>query len=112
MITKFAENYKTEALQGLIRKAGADPKDFDLDEFERGYTIELEHMDITEADPVQTSRIALAHLREKSNYYTLLDKYVEGGESTATPEKKALDVEAVEALFSAARKPTLLGEES
>lgn len=85
MITKFAENYKAEALRSLIRKAGADPKDFDLDEFERGYAVELEHIDITGADPVQTARIALAHLREKSNYYTLLDKHVENPNNTSLP---------------------------
>ena len=39
--------------------------------------VEREHFDITGCDPIFSGKIALAHLREKPNYYTLLRKYVE-----------------------------------
>jgi hypothetical protein len=43
-----------------------------LDEFHRGMNVELEHKDVTNGDLTMTGKIALAHLKERSNYYTLL----------------------------------------
>jgi hypothetical protein len=58
----------------------------------RGMNVELEHgtrsprTDVTHDDPVQTAKIALAHLRERPDYYTRLSKYVE-----TNPSRPALD---------------------
>lgn len=53
------------------------PRNMILDEFRRGWVVELEHADVTDEDPVLTAMIALAHLRQVQDYYTRLDRYVE-----------------------------------
>jgi hypothetical protein len=50
---------------------------FTLRDLRNGMNVEREHFDITGCDPIFSGKIALAHLREKPNYYTLLRKYVE-----------------------------------
>ncbi len=50
---------------------------FDFNEFYMGMIVELEHQDVTGGDLRKTAMIAAAHLKEVSNYYTLLKKYVE-----------------------------------
>jgi hypothetical protein len=49
----------------------------DLEEFRMGLEAESEHADVTGGNAVSTALIALAHLREKNDYYTRL-KLVEG----------------------------------
>ena len=39
-----------------------------------GMNKEREHCDITRGDPLQTAKIALAHLKEDTEYYTKLKK--------------------------------------
>jgi Protein of unknown function (DUF5661) len=57
-----------------------DAEPFTLDEFRRGMEVELEHgrrdpeTNVTSDDPLTTGKIALAHLREISDYYTRLDR--------------------------------------
>ena len=51
--------------------------DFDFTEFVNGMNVELEHDDITQGNLEMTAKIVAAHLREISNYYTLLKKHVE-----------------------------------
>ena len=52
--------------------------DVDLEQFRMGLSVELEHgsqdpvTDVTDDDEVITGKIALAHLREISDYYTRL----------------------------------------
>jgi hypothetical protein len=51
---------------------------FDLEQFKMGLDVELEHgrisneTNITNDDSILTGKIALAHLRELSDYYTRL----------------------------------------
>ena len=47
---------------------------FTFDAFVEGMRVEMEHKDVTHGDPTMTAKIALAHLREKPDYYTLLSK--------------------------------------
>lgn len=60
--------------------AKEDRSKIPLEEFRRGLEVELEHgaiaegINLTNNQPVQTSLIALAHLKESAKYYTLLDK--------------------------------------
>ncbi len=44
-----------------------------------GMNVEAEHRDITHCDRRLTARIALAHLRERPDYYKRLKRYVEKG---------------------------------
>lgn len=53
--------------------------DFTLDDFHAGMLVELEHgsrdprTNVTDDDPLITGKIALAHLLEFGDYYTLLE---------------------------------------
>ena len=59
-------------------KLGMDWGIYDLGEFTRGVNVELEHRAVTKGDLTLTGMIARDHLDEVSDYYTKLDKYVEG----------------------------------
>lgn len=68
---------------------GVNWDEFDLGEFAQGIKEELEHGDamgfgdqtnVTKDDMVMTARIALAHLYELPNYYTLLEEMEDKGE--------------------------------
>ena len=56
---------------------------FDVDQFQRGMNVELEHglhdllTNVTDDDPHVTAKIALAHLNEFSDYYTRLERMEE-----------------------------------
>ena len=60
---------------------------FDVEQFRRGLDVELEHgrrdpdTNVTDDDPVLTSKIALAHLRELPDYYTRLSRMEAEGEA-------------------------------
>jgi len=43
-------------------------------DLERGIAVEREHDDVTHGDPELVKKIALAHLRERPDYYALLAK--------------------------------------
>ena len=59
---------------------------FDVEQFRAGMDVELEHgahdpeTDVTGDDPVVTGKIAWAHLKEFSDYYTRLEKMEEEAE--------------------------------
>lgn len=54
-----------------------------LEQFRRGMEVEMEHgasdpeTNVTNDDPLLTGKIAWAHIKERRDYYTRLDKYVE-----------------------------------
>jgi hypothetical protein len=56
---------------------------FDVEQFQRGMDVELEHglhdllTNVTDDDPLVTGRIALAHLNEFPDYYTRLEQMEE-----------------------------------
>ena len=56
---------------------------FDVEQFRMGMNVELEHglhdlmTNVTDSDPRVTGKIALAHLKEFSDYYTRLDRMEE-----------------------------------
>ncbi len=64
-------------------KIGIDWSKFDLEQFRMGLEVEMEHgahdpqTDVTNDDLVMTGKIALAHLKEISDYYTRLKKMEE-----------------------------------
>lgn len=53
-------------------KLGMDWDVYDLGEFTRGMSVELEHRSVTKGDLKLTGMIALDHLNEFSDYYTRL----------------------------------------
>jgi Protein of unknown function (DUF5661) len=56
---------------------------FDVEQFQMGMNVELEHglhdpqTNVTNSDPVTTGKIALAHLKEFADYYTRLERMEE-----------------------------------
>jgi hypothetical protein len=70
------KSFTLEEAKKIGDEIGVDWDKIELEQFRRGCDVELEHGTI---DPKtnMTGKIALAHLNEKSNYYILLDKYVE-----------------------------------
>jgi hypothetical protein len=61
---------------------------FEVEEFQAGMNVELEHgradpaTDVTHDDPLATARIALAHLKEFPDYYTRLRKMEQEAEQS------------------------------
>ena len=79
---KFGREEAAKILEGL----GLTDK-YDANEFYMGINVELEHgtvdpaTNVSNDDPVMTAKIALAHLNELPNYYTLLDVMEKKGEA-------------------------------
>jgi hypothetical protein len=77
MVTK---EFTQEEARAIGERIGIDwdAGDVDLDQFRMGLAVELEHgsqdseTNVTHDDEVMTGKIALAHLREISDYYTRL----------------------------------------
>ena len=74
------KEFTAEEAKEVGEQLGIDWSEFDVDQFRRGMNVELEHgqrdpdTNVTNDDPVVTGKIALAHLNEFADYYTLLDK--------------------------------------
>jgi hypothetical protein len=81
----MAEFSKEEAARTLAEMGLSDK--YDANEFYMGINVELEHgtvdpaTNVTNDDPTITAKIALAHLNELPNYYTLLEEMEEEGEA-------------------------------
>lgn len=73
----LTEKHVTHAFKKLQRKA--EKCGFTKDALAQGMKAELEHKDVTKGSVLKTARIAAAHLCERTDYYELLEKYVEGG---------------------------------
>ena len=75
------EKFTSDEAREIAERLGIDylHGPFDLEQFRRGLDVELEHgtrdpeTDVTDDDPIVTGKIALAHLREMSDYYTRLE---------------------------------------
>jgi hypothetical protein len=70
-------NFTPLFIQRVAEKAEIDITPYLMSELVKGFKTELEHTDITHGDPIETLKIAVAHLKEVPNYYTRLEKYVE-----------------------------------
>jgi len=86
---KINEEYTDDIIRTIAKQFGISIDSIaDINEFKMGMAVELEHgsklgadTDVTGDDVFTTFQIVLAHLKEKSNYYTLLAKYVEGNKN-------------------------------
>jgi hypothetical protein len=82
---KAAMPFTLEDAQNIAGAIGVefDDEDFDLEQFQMGLNVELEHgtrdpdTNVTGDDPIVTGKIALAHLNEFPDYYTRLDELEE-----------------------------------
>ena len=66
--TKQAKDIGTK--QGVVW----DKSKFHPEDLVKGMEVETEHKDVTGGDPTKTAMIALAHLKERPDYYEKLEK--------------------------------------
>jgi len=68
-------------------KIGVTWKEFNVNQFQMGMNVELEHglqdaqTNVTNNDPIMTGKIALAHLLEFPDYYDRLEEMEEEAEN-------------------------------
>ncbi len=80
------KKFSKEEAAKILDSLGLADK-YDANEFYMGINVELEHgtvdpaTNVSNDDPVMTAKIALAHLNELPNYYTLLEEMEEKGEA-------------------------------
>jgi hypothetical protein len=75
-------NFTTEEARRVGEQIGIDwaSAPFDVEQFQRGMEVELEHglhdprTNVTDDDPIVTGKIALAHLTEFPDYYVRLGR--------------------------------------
>ena len=75
------ENSKisSDEAKRILSEINVEEMNIDVDEFRRGLEVELEHglrfkdANVTNNHPILTGKIVLAHLKESSYYYKLLD---------------------------------------
>lgn len=75
------ENSKisSDEAKTILSEVNVEKMDVDRDEFRRGLEVELEHglrfkdANVTNNHPILTGKIVLAHLKESSYYYKLLE---------------------------------------
>ncbi len=78
MTAKF-KTFTTEEAKIIGDQIGIDWAKYDIEQFRRGLTVELEHgmhdmqTDVSDDGEVITGKIALAHLKEIPDYYTRLE---------------------------------------
>lgn len=76
----------SEQAKKIGEELGVDWSKFNIQQFKKGMTVELEHgkrdalTNVTDDDPLFTGKIALAHLNEFSDYYIRLEKMEEEAE--------------------------------
>ena len=74
------KEFTSEEARAIGEKIGIDFTKFDLEQFRMGLAVELEHgaddpeTNVTNGDVYLTGKIAWAHLKEISDYYTRLQK--------------------------------------
>jgi len=78
--------FTLEEAKVIGEKLGIDWSKFDVEQFQTGMNVELEHglvnliTNVTNDDHLSTGKIALAHLNEFPDYYTRLAKMEKEGE--------------------------------
>jgi hypothetical protein len=79
------KSFSSEEAQHVAEAIGIDwaSVPFDVEQFRMGMDVELEHglhdpvTNVTDDDPILTGKIALAHLKELSDYYIRLERMEE-----------------------------------
>lgn len=74
------KHFVIDEARGVGEKLGVKWDMFNIEQFQMGMNVELEHglrdvlTNVTDNDPLMTGKIALAHLNEFPDYYTRLEK--------------------------------------
>ncbi|MGZ6004707.1 MAG: DUF5661 family protein [Candidatus Saccharimonadales bacterium] len=74
------KEFTSDEARAIGQKIGIDFNKFNLEQFRMGLSVELEHgaddpeTNVTNGDVYLTGKIAWAHLKEISDYYTRLQK--------------------------------------
>jgi hypothetical protein len=74
------KRFSLEIAKQIGDSLGIDWKEFNVEQFQMGLDVELEHgridprTNVTNDDPLLTGKIASAHLNEFQDYYTRLAK--------------------------------------
>lgn len=68
------QRFTSKQAEEIGRNAGINFEQYNLDQFTKGYNVELEHKDLTNGDPMMTAKIVIAHLNEDPKYYDKLEK--------------------------------------
>jgi hypothetical protein len=86
----------------ILSEVNVEEMDVDLDEFRRGLEVELEHglrfkdANVTNNHPILTGKIVLAHLKESSYYYKLLEvAELEGDLMEAIMDDQVLELKSL-----------------
>jgi hypothetical protein len=88
------QGFKLEEAARVATEIGLDfaSVDFDVEQFRKGMDVELEHgkrdpdVDVTNDDPLLTGKIAWAHLKERPDYYEVLEVVEQGYEPEESPK--------------------------
>lgn len=74
--SKRGESFSEATVARIARKLGIawEEVDWTLQDLRQGMIEELEHRDVTDGDPIDTAKIAIAHLRERADYYQRLSE--------------------------------------
>jgi len=81
------KHFTAEDAKKIGEQLGIDWSKFNVDQFQMGMDVELEHglvspdTNVTNDDPLMTGKITLAHLNEFPDYYTRLARMEKGGEA-------------------------------
>jgi hypothetical protein len=77
ILVEAMEKLPREKTDKLYQALHLDQTKVTPEEFHMGMNVELEHVDVTQGDIKKTALLVLAHLKEVSDYYSKLQKYVE-----------------------------------
>lgn len=100
MAPNTTTRFLPEEVAALAERLGVTDE-VDLNQLRIGMEVELEHgrgdplTNVTEDDPMLTAKIALAHLRELPNYYTLLAVMEAGGDDRQLRVRDLMSAEPV-----------------
>jgi len=83
----YDKKFTVDEARQLGEQLGIDWQHFEVEQFQMGLNVELEHgahdpeTDVTDNNPLLTAKIAWAHLKEFPDYYTRLEKMEEEAEA-------------------------------
>lgn len=84
----MGRKFTVNEAQDIGKRIGIDFNQYDIEQFRMGLSVELEHgahdpeTNVTNDDLLVTGKIAWAHLKEISDYYTRLEKMEAEAEGT------------------------------
>ena len=70
----------------LIKKAGGNPETINMDQFKKGFQVEMEHTGTVQGNEITIAKIVLDHLKEFDDYYDRLKKVENKIELESLPE--------------------------